>query len=249
LSGTDRMSAPDRTGGTRSALPEHDAATVLIDGYLVDLASALGCQKSVRSAIVSEIRDGLMEAASDYKALGMRNREAVEAAIGEFGEPTTVADSFRPEFAARRARRTAIALLASGPLVGIAWIAGAFFTGLPPVRDHLTGPWLALPLVGLAIVIAAPSSVVAVVTTGRAGIRLPLPPNLPAKAVSIARVAALAADTTLLLMLARYALTTTTSRSLLPLVPAIVISLARVLLASRHPLRSRRSGRLAAGSG
>jgi hypothetical protein len=178
----------------------------------------------------------------------MRNEDAVRAAIGEFGAAAKVAEAFRPEFAARRARSTAVALVASGPLVGTAWIAGAFLAGLPPVREHLSGPWLALPLVGAVIVIAAPSSVVAIVTTGRAGLRLPMPSGLPARAVSVASVAALTADAALLLMLTSYALTTPASRSLLPLVPAVAISLARVLFAGRDRLRGRRSGRLAAGS-
>ena len=242
MSRTSRMSGLDGLGGNSPM--EAKEVTALIDGYLVNLASALPCPRSACSAIVSEIEDGLMEAVSGYKARGMRADEAVEAAIGEFGEPATVAEAFQPEFIARRARNTAVALIASGPLVGAAWIAGAYFAGLPPVRDHLSGPWLALPLVGLAIVIAAPSSVVAVVTTGRAGLRFHLPPSLPTKAVTVASIAALAADVTLLLMLTFYALTTATSGSFLPLAPAIAISLAR-LLAVRHRLRSRRSGPLA----
>jgi hypothetical protein len=238
MSRAGRMNGPD--GG--------EAGTSLLSGYLGNLASALPGPRSARSAIVTEIEDGLMEAVSDYEARGMRNEDAVRAAIGEFGAPARVAEAFRPEFVAKRARSTAVALVASGPLVGTAWIAGAFLAGLPPVREHLSGPWLALPLVGLAIVIAAPSSVVAIVTTGRTGLRLPMPPGLPARAVSVASVAALTADGTLLLMITSYALTTPTSRSFLPLVPAIGISLVRVLFAARHRLRGRRSGRLAIGS-
>ncbi|HEY3908106.1 MAG TPA: permease prefix domain 1-containing protein [Streptosporangiaceae bacterium] len=247
MSRTGRMSAPG-FGGTLPTPARATEVTALIDGYLVNLASALPCPRSTSSAIVSEIEDGLMEAVSDYKARGMRDKEAAQAAIGEFGEPAAVAEAFRPEFIAKRARSTAIALIASGPLVGAAWIAGAFFAGLPPVRDHLSGPWLALPLVGLAIVIAAPSSVIALVTTGRAGLRLPMPPSLPSKAVSVASIAALAADSTLLLMLVFYALTTPASRSFLPLAPAIAISLVRAFFAVRHRLHTRRSGRLAVGS-
>jgi hypothetical protein len=248
MSRAGRMTARDGLGGSQPAPAEANEVAALIDGYLVNLAGALPCPRSACSAIVSEIEDGLMEAVSGYKARGMADEQAVEAAISEFGEPAAVAEAFRPEFTARRARSTAVAFIASGPLVGAAWIAGAFFAGLPPVRDHLSGPWLALPLVGLAIVIAVPSSVVAVVTTGRAGLRIPMPASLPAKAVSVASIAALAADATLLLMLTSYALTTPTSRSFLPLAPAIAISLARVLLATRRRPRSQRSGRLAVGS-
>ena len=70
--------------------------TAVIDGYLVNLASALPYPGSTSSAIVSEIEDGLMEAVSGYKLRGdpEERREAIQAAIGEFGEPATVAEAF-----------------------------------------------------------------------------------------------------------------------------------------------------------
>jgi hypothetical protein len=57
----------------------------------------------------------------------------------------------RPELAAAQARRVALGLVATGPLVGTAWIVAVTVNALPPWRQQLSGPWLALPLVGLAL--------------------------------------------------------------------------------------------------
>jgi hypothetical protein len=228
---TAAAATPDRS---RSPVPAvASEVSALISGYLDDLASALPGPGPARSAVVSEIGDGLLETVGSYRASGLPDDEAVRAAITDFGEPNVVAAAFRPEFALRRARRTALGLIASGPLVGAAWLAGAVAASLPPTRYQLSGLWWALPIVGLAIVVAAPSSVLAVLATGRLGLRLALPSSLPSRAASIASIAAVSADTLLFAILGLYALTTPAPRPLLPLAPAIVASLARVWLAAR----------------
>jgi hypothetical protein len=230
---TAAAATPDRS---RSPVPAVASdVPALISGYLDDLASALPGPGPARSAVVSEIGDGLLETVGSYRASGLPDDEAVRAAITDFGEPNVVAAAFRPEFALRRARRTALALIASGPLVGGAWLAGAVAASLPPTRYQLSGLWWALPIVGLAIVVAAPSSVLAVLATGR----LALPSSLPPRAASIASIAAVSADTLLFAILGLYALTTPAPRPLLPLAPAIVASLARVWLAARACPRHR----------
>lgn len=47
------------------------------------------------------------------------------AAIGEFGDPAEIAGAFRAEIAASQARSVVVALLVTGPLVGLLWIAVA----------------------------------------------------------------------------------------------------------------------------
>jgi hypothetical protein len=123
--------------------------------------------------------------------------------------------------------------MASGPLVGAAWIAGAALASLPPARYELSGLWWALPVVGLTLIIAGPSMLMAVIATGRLGLRFALPASLPPKAAGIASVAALTADATLLAMLGLYALTTSASMPLLPIAPAVAASLTRLGLAAR----------------
>ena len=71
-----------------------------------------------------------------------------------------------------QARRVALGLLVTGPLVGLTWIAAVAVNDLPPWRHQLIGPWLALPLVGLALAVAGPALGLTVAATGRLGRRL-----------------------------------------------------------------------------
>jgi hypothetical protein len=210
-----------------------DSADVVIRTYLEELTDALIGSAVVRAAVASEIGDGLLETADTYVARGMKPGEAAYAAIAEFGQPRAVAAAFSPEIGARQARRTAFALMASGPLVGLAWIAGAVFASLPPARYELSGPWWGLPIVGLTLIVAGPSMLVAIVSTGRLGLRFALPASLSLQAAGIASVAALTADATLLAMLGLYALMTSASMPLLLMAPAVAASLVRLGMAAR----------------
>jgi hypothetical protein len=73
---------------------------------------------STRVRTTDELRDGLLEAVEAYQARGRALQEAIAAAIAEFGDPHIVAEAFGPELAAVQARRVALGLLATGPLVG-----------------------------------------------------------------------------------------------------------------------------------
>jgi hypothetical protein len=223
-----------RTGDlTGSGLLPPGSADFVIGDYLDELAGALIGPAAARAAILAEIGDGILEATGIYRARGMQPGEAARAAITEFGEPHAVAAAFGPGLAAHLARRTALALLASGPLVGAAWIGGAVLAALPPARYELSGAWWALPVVALMLVVAAPNMLLAVITTGRLGLRFTLPASLPPRVAGIASLAAIAADGTLLGMLGLYAVTTPASLPLLPVIPAITLSLARLALAAR----------------
>lgn len=74
---------------------------------------------------------------------------------------------------------------------------------------------------------------VAIVSTGRLGLRFALPASLSLRAAGIASVAALTADATLLAMLGLYALMTSASMPLLLMAPAVAASLVRLGLAAR----------------
>lgn len=210
-----------------------DGAGGAIGVYLDALASSLVGPGAARVEILTEIGDGLLEAAGTYRSQGLTPDEATRAAIAEFGEPHLVAAAFGPGLGARLARRTALALLASGPLVGLAWVAGAIFASLPPARYELSGPWWALPIVGLTLIVGAPSMVLAVAATSRLGLRFCLPASLPPKAAGVAGLSAIIADSTLLATLGLYALMAPVTVSLLPVCPAIAASVARLALAAR----------------
>lgn len=204
----------------------------IVNAYLDEIASALAAPPAARTAIMTEIGDGLLEAVAGYRERGLPQKEAVYAAIAEFGEPRRIVAAFQPELSARQVRRSALTLMTSGPIVGIAWLAGAIVASMPPARHHLSGPWWALPLVAVAIVVGIPGLVVAITATGRTGLRLTFPPRLPAKAVSIASVAAVTADATMLTIVG-LSLSMTSGSAVFPLVPAVVASLVRICLATR----------------
>ena len=203
-----------------------------VDRYLTEMAEVLVAPAPERMAVVREIGDGLTETIAGYRALGLPEEEAMSAAVAEFGEPRVVAAAVQAELGVRQARRSALALMASGPVVGIAWLAGAAVTSLSPARHQMFALLWALPLVGAAIIVAVPVLVGTLVATGRAGLRLALPPRLPPTAVTIASVAAVTADVTMLTIAGLY-LAITSATPGWPLVPAVVASLVRICLATR----------------
>jgi hypothetical protein len=208
--------------------------------YLAAVAAGLTGPATTRVAITDELRDGLLETLERHLARGCSHQEATATAIAEFGDPRTVAAAFAPELAAVQARRVALGLLATGPLVGLAWIASVAANALPPWRQQLTGPWLALPLVGLAVVVAGPALGLAVAATGRLARRLGWlgrRASLPATTAVVAGLAAVVADLTLLAMMAGHALTTSGPDIWAPVAIAAGASLTRVTLTGRATRR------------
>jgi hypothetical protein len=209
--------------------------------YLAAVTAQLPGPPSARVAVSDELRDGLLEALQTHQARGCSPLEATAAAIAEFGDPDTVAAAFGPELAAVQARRVALGLLATGPLVGLTWITAIAVSALPPWRHHLTGPWLALPLVGLALAVAGPALGLTVAATGRLGRRLGggfgRRAALPLTAAAVAGLAAVLADLTLLAILGGQAFASPDSLVWAPVIVAAGASLTRVLLAGRAACR------------
>jgi hypothetical protein len=209
--------------------------------YLATVGAQLPGPIAARVAVTDELRDGLVEALEVHLARGCSAQEAAAAAIAEFGDPRVVADAFGPELAAVQARRVALGLLATGPLVGLAWIAAVAVNALPPWRHQLTGPWLALPLVGLALAVACPALGLTVAATGRLGRRLGgrlgRPAMVPPTAAAVAGLAAVLADLTLLAIIGGQALAGPGSYVWGPVVVAAGASLTRVTLAGQAARR------------
>jgi hypothetical protein len=211
-----------------------------IADYLAAVTTQLPGPPSARAAVTDELRDGLLEALETHQARGCSQAEATAAVIAEFGDPDTVAAAFGPELGAVQARRVAVGLLVTGPLVGLTWIAAVVVNALPPWRHQLIGPWLALPLVGLALAVAGPALGLAVAATGRLGRRLgrvAARATLPPTAAAVAGLAAVVADLTLLGIFTGQALTSPGSYVWAPVIVAASASLARVTLAGRAARR------------
>jgi hypothetical protein len=208
--------------------------------YLAAVTTQLTGPPSARAAVTDELRDGLLEALETHRARGCSQAEATAAVIAEFGDPDTVAAAFGPELAADQARRVAVGLLATGPLVGLTWIAAVAVNALPPWRHQLIGPWLALPLVGLALAVAGPALGLTVAATGRLGRRLSRVVDratLPPTAAAVATLAAVVADLTLLGIITGHTLTSPGSYVWAPVIVAAGASLTRVTLAGRAARR------------
>jgi HAAS len=211
-----------------------------IADYLAAVTTQLPGPPSARAAVTDELRDGLLEALETHQARGCSQAEATAAVIAEFGDPDTVAAAFGPELGAVQARRVALGLLVTGPLVGLTWIAAVVVNALPPWHHQLIGPWLALPLVGLALAVAGPSLGLTVAATGRLGRRLGRVVDratLPPTAAAVSALAAVVADLTLLGIITGHAVTSPGSYVWAPVIVAASASLTRVLLAGRAARR------------
>jgi hypothetical protein len=84
----------------------------LIEDQLAALADRLPADA------VAELTDGLLETWQHRLAAGLPPEAAARAAIAEFGDPDQITRAF---VAQAPGRRTALALLATGPLVGVCW--------------------------------------------------------------------------------------------------------------------------------
>ena len=156
-------------GSNLSDLTSRDA----VADYLAAVTAQLTGPPSARAAVTDELRDGLMEALETHQARGCspgRRRPRRRS-------PSSATRAWSPPRSGRssaRCRRVGwqLGLLVTGPLVGLAWIAAVVVNALPPWRHQLIGPWLALPLVGLALAVAGPALGLTVAATGRLGRRL-----------------------------------------------------------------------------
>jgi hypothetical protein len=215
------------------------AADRLLEDWLAAVAGRLPGPARARRAAVAELRDGLLEGLAAHRARGLAPTPAARATLAEFGDPRQVAHAFAPELAAAHARRVALALARTGPLVGALWAAALLASplstpllagaGLP--RRWPPGPWAGLPLVGLVLLIGIPAAVLAVAATGRLSRWLPSRPQLAPTAAAAAGLAGMTVDLALLGMLSTQALIASSQLAWAPAALAAAASLARLALA------------------
>jgi hypothetical protein len=202
-----------------------------VERYLAALTVRLAGPTRARTAILDEIRDGLWESADRHMAQGLKPALAARAAMAEFGDPETVAAAFRPELAAAQARRVALALVRSGPLVGALWAATLAMSAALPWRHEPAGPWLAaLALIGLAIVAAMVGAQATVAATSRLSRWLPALPRLALTTVTAACLACGVVDLTCLAVLAAWTAVAPGSLAWAPAIGATLASFTRLAL-------------------
>jgi hypothetical protein len=216
----------------------------MLDGYLTEVAARLPGPARARADIIAELRGGLLEAADAHRDAGLPAGNAAAAAIREFGDPRQIADAFRPGLALSQARRVALTLLGTGPLIGLLWAATALashigiqhappwqWAGAPPAAP------VVFPLAAAAIVIAVWTAVFTIATTGRLTRWLPDRPRLAPSTAAVAGVAAAVADLAVFVLLASQLAAAPGALAPAPAAAAALASATRLSLAGRAARR------------
>jgi hypothetical protein len=96
-----------------------------IDSWLLAIGARLPGPARPRQEILAELRDGLVEVADANQRRGLTRDQAVQLAVRQFGDPSTLAAAFWPEMAAARARQVVLGLFVTGPIVAALWVSAA----------------------------------------------------------------------------------------------------------------------------
>jgi hypothetical protein len=219
-------------GGPASAQP--------IESYLAQVAAALPGPARARADIVAELRSGLLDATDAHHHAGLAPPADAQAAIDEFGHPAQIAAAFRPGIAATQARHVAITLLATGPLIGLAWAAAARASHIG-ARDAPPWHWahmppatpIAFPLIVAVLVITVWTALITLAATGRLTRWLPHRPRLAPTTAAIAGFGAATVDMAILALLASQLATAPAKLAAAPIALAATASTTRLILA-RH---------------
>jgi len=229
--------AADRDRPGTAVPPAHGGQ---LDAYLAQVAARLPGPARARAGIVAELRAGLLDAADAHLGAGLPAGRAAEAAVTEFGDPRQVAEAFRPVLALSQARRVALTLLATGPLIGLLWAAAALASHIgirqaPPWEWAGTPPGsqVIFPLAAAAFLIAVWTALLAIAATGRLTRWLPHRPRLAPAAAAIAGLGAVAADLALFVLLASQLAAAPGTLAPVPAAAAALASLTRLTLARR----------------
>ena len=211
-----------------------------VDRFLAEVTARLPGSPLAHRDIVAELRSGILDATDAHCAAGLPPAEAVQAAIGEFGDPAQVADGFRTEVAAGLARRAALVVLVTGPLVGVLWIVTAAASHLAPHHqwaDLSPGFQVGVPLVAVAAGVTACGALFGIAATGRLTRWLPALPRRAPGAAAVAGFGAIGADAAGLALLGVQLATAAGTLSPWPAAAAAAASIARLVFARRAALR------------
>jgi len=220
------------------------SASRTVPSYLAEIAARLPGSGRVRAGIVAELRAGLLDATDAYQAAGLTADQAATAAMREFGDPAQIAAAFGPELGARHARSTALALVSTGPVIGLLWtVAGLashigiratapwHWTGAPP------GAPVLFPAAFVILAVTVWAALLAVAATGRLTRWLPRRSQFGPVTAALAGFGIAAVDTIMLTLLGAALLTAPGRLAPVPVAAAAAASLARLTLARRAARR------------
>jgi hypothetical protein len=212
-------------------------AVDLIEDHLARLATALGQRDRVSRDMIAEVRDGLLTAVERDVAAGRPAVAAARAAIRLSGTVEQVAPVMRGDVVAARARAAVILLVRTGPFAAAAWATTVVTSPASPWQVGGASPWrVVAPWLGLAVLLTLACSLLAntaASTTRRQSPRL-------AHVAAVAAIAACAGtDVAGLAFVAVSAMSAPTMLAW-PVVAAVAVSGARVVVAGHRLHRLRR---------
>jgi hypothetical protein len=226
--------------------PERQQAVRTIDAYLTRVADGLPGPRRARAAILAELRTGLLDAAEAHRQVALSPSVAARAATGEFGDPLQIAAAFRAELATVRARRVALVLLASAPLIALAWIGAVVGShlgaqrALPWQSPSAAPAWhIALPIAVVTLILGTCAAAAAVMATGRLARWFPDCARFAPASALAAGIAAAVVDVILLLLLTRQLARAPTTLDATPVTIAAIASITRLLFARQSIRRPR----------
>jgi hypothetical protein len=216
----------------------------VIDTYVEQVTAALPGPPRVRGDMMAELRSGLLDALDAHRQDGLADDAAAAAATAEFGEPRVIAATFRPELAARLARRCALTLAITGPVVGLLWTVAAVAShirirhALPWEAAAPSGSTAVVRLLLVALLVTVLGALVTIAVTGRLAVRRAGPQVAPA-AAALSGYAAVAVDVAIFTLLASQLACAPGGLAPVPVAAAAAASVARLVLAWRAALRCR----------
>ena len=229
---------------TSAAPPPRPGTGQPVESYLADVAARLPGPGRTQAGIVAELRAGLLDAIDAHHSAGLPPAEAAAAALTEFGDPRQIAAAFRPELAARSARRTALTLAVTGPVIGLLWAAAAVASHIgvrqaPPWQwaSAPPGSLVAFPLVAAALAVTVWAALFTVAATGRLTRWLPYRPRLVPATAAIAGFGVMVVDVIVLVLLAGELIRAPGTLAPAPIAAAAAASLLRLTLARRAARR------------
>ncbi len=207
--------------------PSVEATPPPVVEYLHELETLIPARLHGRRNALSELADGLQDAAEHYRSRGMPPDAAAAQAVRDCGPAPLIASEFAAMLATGHARRTALVLLATGPAVGVLWLMTLVPEQAP---DALL---MHYPVLGILVLASVTCALLTRLTTGPAARWLPRTHFAPWRIAAAACAAAALGDLLLLLIVAQALLGRAPDIAWLPGLIACTTSLVRLVLTQR----------------
>ncbi|MPZ63922.1 MAG: hypothetical protein GEU93_22240 [Propionibacteriales bacterium] len=104
-----------------SVSPAYVAERRHIEAYVAELRAVLRGPRRVKSDMLAEARDSLIDAAEAYQRSGLDRPDAEHRAVAEFGEIAEIAPGYQAELGLAQSRRTAFVVLAMLLVQAVFW--------------------------------------------------------------------------------------------------------------------------------